>query len=467
MTDFWFNHFNVYIAKGADRWLTTSYERDAIRPYALGNFRDLLGAVAHHPAMLFYLDNWLSSVPGVSFSNNAMEAYADERIRDLGLPPGGVATLILRDRGMDTTAIEDHIQRRQGLNRYRRNAAMRPRSFDSQRDGQQPRRNGLNENYARELLELHTLGVDGGYTQQDVIEVARCFTGWTLAPMHAGQGFLFVPALHDDGKKVVLGKKIKGKGEAQGEAVLDLLATHPSTARFISTKLARRFVADDPPPALVERMAATFLQTDGEIKSVLSTMLRSEEFWSADALQAKVKTPFEFVVSAVRAVDAEIAGLPTGSPEEMAQMMSGRSARRSATGLLHALREMDQPLYGAEPPTGYEDTAADWISSGALLNRMKLSIGLAADRIPGVRVELDGVAVSQGESTDDAVARVGLRLLGRAPSDATVEAIARNIDAGPERLDELGLPRGFARSGEGRTKLTVGWLLASAEFQRK
>ena len=241
MVDFWFNHFNVYAQKGAVRWMLPAYEREAIRPHALGRFRDLVLATARHPAMLFYLDNWLST-------------RADFVV------PGGA------------------------------NAG---------------RRMGLNENYARELMELHTLGVDGGYTQQDVVEVARCFTGWTIDRPQQGGGFIFRPAAHDRGAKRVLGQVIPaGGGQQDGEHVIDILVRHEATARFIATKLARRFVSDDPPASLVERTAATFRRTDGDIRATLETIVTSPEFWSAEAYRAKIKTPLEVVASAVRSTRA-------------------------------------------------------------------------------------------------------------------------------------------------------------------
>ena len=425
LVDFWFNHFNVFIGKGADRWLTASYENEAIRPHVLGNFRDLLGAVARHPAMLFYLDNWTSTAPGVEFGRRDMEPYADRAIREQGLPPGGVATLMLRERGMDTGAIERAIERRQ---RYAGRSSRRPPRFA---DPDEAARRGLNENYARELLELHTLGVDGGYTQQDVVEVARCFTGWTLLPLHAGQGFVYVNELHDRGKKVVLGKTIKGKGLAEGEAVLDMLAAHPSTARFVSEKLARRFVSDDPPASLVDRMADSFLDSRGDIPTVLRTMFYSAEFWAAEYRAAKIKSPFEFVASALRATEADLGARPA---------------------TLHLLRRMGQAPYGAQPPTGYDDAAEAWVSAGALLDRMKFALGLAADRIPGVSGSPYPQS-SPAENLEDQVAEAGRRLLGREPSGQTIDAIVEQFE-GPEVL-------------AGRERLITGWLLASPEFQRR
>jgi hypothetical protein len=240
---FWFNHFNVFSQKGAVRWMVPAYEREAIRPHVLGKFRDLLLATARHPAMLFYLDNWMSTRADLVMPRG---------------PNGGRAS-------------------------------------------------GLNENYARELMELHTLGVDGGYTQQDVTEVARCFTGWTIDRPREGGPYLFRTRAHDAGSKRVLGETIPaGGGERDGERVIDILVRHPSTARFISTKLARHFVSDQPPAALVDRMAATFRSTDGDIRAVMTTLVTSPEFWSRDAYRAKIKTPFEVVVSAVRALGGRL-----------------------------------------------------------------------------------------------------------------------------------------------------------------
>ena len=317
LVDFWFNHFNVFAGKGRTAIYLPEYEREAIRPFVLGRFRDLLGATAQHPAMLFYLDNWLSVDP-------------DAAARQTGRRPA---------------------------------AASQP--------APQRRRKGLNENYARELLELHTLGVDGGYSQKDVVDVARAFTGWTIGPeglprrstptqAPAEAGFRFARALHDDGAKVVLGETIKaGGGVEDGERVLDIVARHPSTARHIATKLARRFVSDEPPEALVARAAARFRETDGDLREVVRAIVTSPEFFAAEARNAKVKTPLEFVVSAVRATGADMP-----KPQVMAR----------------GLRELGMPLYMCQPPTGYDDTAAAWISSGALVARINLAQQIAGDR---------------------------------------------------------------------------------------
>ena len=326
LIDFWFNHFNVFAGKsGLIRPYLTGYERDAIRPHVLGKFRDLLGAVAESPAMLVYLDNWLNSDPN----------------------------------GPDPRALQRARQRAVFNPRRPRFGFTDPRGQLQRRGPQllQPgRRGGLNENYARELLELHTLGVDGGYTQHDVVEVARAFTGWTIDALQQGGGFRFEPRLHDAGEKLVLGHTTEaGDGKDDGERVLDVLARHPSTAQFIATRLARRFVADDPPPALIERAAARFRETDGDIREVVRTIVSSPEFFSPSASRAKVKTPLEFVVSAVRI---------TGAQTDNAQ------------SLVRSLRELGMPPYFCQPPTGYDDTAEAWVNTGALLNRMNFAIAL-------------------------------------------------------------------------------------------
>jgi uncharacterized protein (DUF1800 family) len=296
LTDFWFNHFNVDARKGPERFLLTEYERDVIRPRVFGKFRDLLGATAKSPAMLFYLDNWISVDP------NALAL------------------------------------------------ANRPQP-------QQSQRRGLNENYARELMELHTLGVDGGYTQKDVTEVARAFTGWSIDRPRDGGDFRFQLRLHDRGKKLVLGHTIEaGGGESDGEQVLDILAKHRSTSTFIATKLVRRFVSDVPPATLVDRVAARFRDTGGDLREVVRTILSSKEFLSADAVNAKAKTPFEFLISALRTAGTEI---------------------RDARPYVRTMQELGMPLYQCQPPTGYADTADAWINTGALVARMNVATRIA------------------------------------------------------------------------------------------
>jgi uncharacterized protein (DUF1800 family) len=343
LADFWFNHFNVDSRKGRVRFMLTEYERDAIRPHVLGSFRDLLGATAKSPAMLFYLDNFMSAGPTTPLLRRPRPGMRPGRGR--ALPPPQPAP-----------------------------AAAAPRA---------PR--GLNENYGRELLELHTLGVDGGYTQRDVTEVARAFTGWTIAPAAQGSGFRFEPRMHDEGEKLVLGHRLTAGGQRDGEQVLDLLASHPSTARFIATKLARRFVSDTPPAALVERAAARFRATDGDLREVVRTILLSAEFMAPEAIRAKTKTPFEFVVSGVRTT-----GIPVADPRTL-----GRG-----------LQQMGMPLYQCQPPTGYKDTADAWTSTGALITRMNFALTLARQN-PGVpRVSVDDLLHGEvSEATRTTIAR--------------------------------------------------------------
>ena len=337
LTDFWFNHFNVDSRKGPTRYMLTEYERDAIRPHVLGRFRDLLGATAKSPAMLFYLDNWMSADPSGPHVDRA---------------PPGAGALGARLR-----------QRRQQAGKVGQAAMPQPRP-GQQAAGNRP--TGLNENYGRELLELHTLGVDGGYTQKDVTEVARAFTGWSIQTPRLGGGYRFALALHDDREKRVLGHVIEaGGGERDGEEVLDIVSRHPSTARFISTKLARRFVSDTPPQTLVDRMAAQFLKTDGDLRALMEVLLTSHEFLSPEADRTKVKNPFEFVVSALRATGADV---------------------RNAVPVVRAVAQLGMPLYQCQPPTGYKDTADTWVNTGALVNRMNVASAIASGNMPGVRL---------------------------------------------------------------------------------
>jgi uncharacterized protein (DUF1800 family) len=347
MTDFWFNHFNVFAGKGAVQQYLTEYERDAIRPHVFGKFRDLLGATAQSPAMLFYLDNWQSADPDAQ--NMRMQGRR-----------GGAGGVI-------------GIGRPGRIGRPGQNGRIgRPMPMPMPGGGQNPdpqnaqrQRRGLNENYGRELMELHTLGVDGGYTQEDVVNVARAFTGWTIVGPRQGGSFRFEPRIHDAKEKIVLGQKIKaGGGQSDGEKVLDILAAHPSTAKFIATKLARRFVSDTPPPALVDRAAAKFRETGGDIREVVRTIVTSPEFFSAEAYRAKVKSPFEFVVSAVRATGTEVT---------------------NAMVLVQNVRTLGMPLYGCQPPTGYPDKAEAWVNTGALLNRMNFAVQLVGGRMRGIQ----------------------------------------------------------------------------------
>lgn len=441
MTDFWFNHFNVFIGKNADRWLTTSYEYEAIRPHALGNFRDLLGATARHPAMLFYLDNWQSTDPNANINQRQLRQHYYVALRQQGRYPGDLMLEVLRRRGVDTAQAERMIERQMRRFEAASDGRMgRRRSGRQRRQSQQrqQRPRGLNENYARELLELHTLGVEGGYTQEDVVEVARCFTGWTMLPLQLGPEFLYINDMHDKGTKVVLDHTIRNAGQRDAEQVLDILARQPSTARFISTKLARWFVNDEPPDSLVDKMADTFRETDGDIRALLRTLLSSEEFWAPEAVGAKVKTPFEFVASAARATNAELGQRPPG--------------------LVMALRELGQPLYAAQPPTGYKETADAWVSTGGLLARMKVALGLAVNRLPGVQSQVAADWV-EANSREQMVSRLARDVLGRPVSENTHATVVAELEKAGAEI------RAGGRQFE--TRLALGWLLASPEFQRQ
>jgi uncharacterized protein (DUF1800 family) len=334
LDDFWFNHFNVFYEKGADRFLIPQYEREAIRPHVLGQFRDLLEATAKSPAMLFFLDN-------------------SESVR----------------ADLDANDKKRKVKR------------------------------GLNENYGRELMELHTLGVNGGYTQKDVTEVARCFTGWTIEEPRKGGSFFYNDKLHDKGEKVVLGHVIAaGGGIEDGEQVLDILARHPSTAHFISKELAQRFVADNPPEALVNKMAQTFLSTNGSIREVMKTMLNSKEFWSEGAYRAKVKSPFEMVASSARALDANVI---------------------DAWALAGQVGQLGEPLYRKLEPTGYSNLNSEWVNTASLLGRMNFALQLAQNHVESVKVD-----VSRFGNDPDQVAKA---LMFRAMSPATRAAIDKAL----------------------------------------
>jgi uncharacterized protein (DUF1800 family) len=394
MTDFWFNHFNVFVGKGPDRYLLTSYERDVIRPHALGKFEDLLVATAQSPAMLFYLDNWLSVGPNSDVAN--------------GIPKQA---------------------NRQSRQRVRNKG---------QTNQSKGKRNGLNENYGRELMELHTLGVNGGYTQQDVTEVARVFTGWTLKQPKQGGGFTFEERTHEPGDKMVLGHRIKPKGEKEGLEVLHILAHHPSTAKFICANLAIRFVSDEPPQPLVDRMTQTFLKKDGNIREVLKTMLDSPEFWAPDAYRAKVKTPLEFVVSAVRASGAQVT---------------------EAMPIARQLQNMGMPLYGMQPPTGYSMKADAWVNSSALLGRMNFALALTSGKVKGVQVDSDQ---AQNNDPQQSLATLENSLLAGDVSKQTHDVISARLQDSKishRKLDDPARPP--------NTGLIAGLLLGSPEFQRR
>jgi uncharacterized protein (DUF1800 family) len=398
MVDFWENHFSIFANKDDDRYLLTAFDRETIRPFALARFRDLLGATAHSPAMLFYLDNWRSSVP------RPYPARGDK--------PAGV-------------------------------------------DG------GFNENYARELMELHTLGVDGGYSQKDVQEVARCFSGWTIQKPNEQGLFVYRPGFHDDGEKTVLGHKIlAGGGYADGERVLDILATHPSTAKFIATKLARRFISDDPPPAVIDRAAAVFLKTDGSIRETLRAIITSPEFFSSAAYRAKMRSPLEYVAAAMRATSAETDG---------------------DRPVLDFIGRMGQPLFGRITPDGYPDRGDQWLSSGAMVARLNFAAALATNRMRGTTVDFAKLLAGIDQSNKDAAAARLMSLIThnelsdstrRAIKTSTAEALV--IKTSPPQTN---VPAGFSANGSppppplpqisGYVPEMIALLIGSPEFQHR
>jgi uncharacterized protein (DUF1800 family) len=399
MVDFWFNHFNVFAEKGEDRWLLTSYERDTIRPHAMGKFRDLLGATAKSPAMLFYLDNWQSVDP---------KAWA-------------------------------RLQQEQAARRAYRGPLPAPSANPNQAKRQE---RGLNENYGRELMELHTLGVDGGYSQQDVVEVARCFTGWTIREPQRDPQFWFNERLHDPNPKMILGHKINAGGMRDGEEVLDLLARDAHTALNLSLEIARHFVSDNPPDALVDRMAKAYEGTDGDIRAVLHTMIYSPEFWSREAYRAKIKTPFELVASAARAVGADI-----DVPLALVQW-TGR---------------IGEPLYQCQPPTGYSDKADAWVNTGALLSRLNYSLALTGNRLPGVLTDIRSLlgAGAAGEPVQVLDQAIAVLLSGEA-SPQTRETLEKQMN--DPRVLQASLDDPITHVNEG---MIAGLVLGAPEFQRR
>ncbi len=409
MTDFWLNHFNVFLHKNdATPYYMVSFERDVIRPRAVGKFEDLLEATAHSPAMMIYLDNSSSIGP---------DSVAAERA----------------DR--------------------RPNNKKKPE--------------GLNENYGRELMELHTLGVNGGYTQADVTQASRILTGWTVEKPERGGGFQFAPNRHEPGTKIVMGQKFKDRGEDEGRQLLHMLATRPATAQFISRKLAVRFVSDDPPQALIDRMAKTFLSSDGDISAVLSTLFHAPEFWDASVYRAKIKTPIEFVASAARASNADIENLQP---------------------LANAVREMGMPLYGCVTPNGYSWTADTWVSTNALVNRMNFALSMAANRLPGISIAWDPTETLNNDAAtlethpsapDPQVeeARLEALLVTGGVSESTRTAVLQQFEQQKNQNSAIAVPIGAPErrkfreravtETEKQDQLLAGLLLGSPEFQRR
>lgn len=427
MVDFWTNHFNVYANKAATRWFLPQYDRDVIRPNALGNFKDLLLATAKSPAMLFYLDNFQSVAPNTQNNRRLMQ-------------------------------------------------------------NQQRQQRGINENYAREIMELHTLGVDGGYTQQDIREIARCFTGWTIVdargyrrafltmangqtderaeramrragiPLDTPSGtFYFNENWHDKGEKQVLGQKINEGGIKDGLKVIEILANHPSTAKFIARKLAVKFVSDNPSEKLVNRVAEAFTKSKGDIKTTLRALFTSEEFFAADNYRAKIKTPFELLVSSLRTLGAETNG----------------------NQIQALLSKMGEPLYGYQAPTGYPDTAEDWVNTGALLERMNFAVAFVSNRIPGTQVNLRNFEASEKtkilENSINVILNGEINPNTRSTLIKQIEQplIEPKFDAETDDEDEMmnGRNRRQTRmlppSGNAEVFKVVGLILGSPDFQRQ
>lgn len=488
MVDFWTNHFNVYANKQSVRWFLPEYDRDVIRPNALGKFKDLLLATAKSPAMLYYLDNFESVAPNNNQNNNR---------------PGQQLNPQQLERLMQNPQARERIKQQRGLTDAQLDEFIKQAKNNPQmvQQAQQRQQRGINENYAREIMELHTLGVDGGYTQKDIQEVARAFTGWTITdprgyrraanvtgmddkrgeqmarqmgiPADTESGkFVFVDRFHDKGDKMILGQKVNEGGVNDGLKVIDMLAHHPSTAKFIAKKLAVKFVNDNPSEAFVNRIAAAFTKSDGDIKATLRAMFTDPEFYAPENYRAKIKTPFEVVVSGIRTIGADTNGMAV-------QQM---------------LAKMGEQLYNWIAPTGYPDTAEDWVNTGALLERMNFAVALASNRIPGTKVDLAKLGNSSGDKSkllDNYLAVV----LHNEVSETTKSSLLKQLDQPlPEvsmgnnnsmAMENASMQRPNAQAGQppqrgqgqpgrllppsGNPELfkVVGLILGSPEFQRQ
>ena len=413
MVDFWQNHFNVFSGKAAVRWYIPSYERDVLRKNALGNFKDLLIGTAQSPAMLFYLDNFESMSPNVRLAARPKQLqprferrprFNDRRIND-------------RLDGRISPMQREHQMERNGANADRDLRQLEKLNVQKKQQPKNQRNRGINENYARELMELHTLGVDGGYTQQDIIEVAKCFTGWTIADprgyrqiaasaikgnedhrlariqraagvpddVESGQ-FYFNSNWHEKGPKTVLGQTIDEGGMKDGLKVLDILVNSDATAKFIAKKLAIKFVSDTPSDAFVGRIAAAFHKSHGDIKTTLRAIFTDAEFYAPENYRSKIKSPFELAVSSIRALGGDTNG--------------GR-------GMYAMLRKLGEVPYGYQAPTGYPDLAEDWVNTGALLERLNFAVALSSNRVPGTRVDLrEFAAPTKQEMLDKAIDKI-------------------------------------------------------------
>lgn len=480
MVDFWMNHFNVYAGKAAVRWFIPSYERDVIRKNALGNFKDLVVGTAQHPAMLFYLDNFQSISPDERQINATRGNERLQRLMGNGGQLNERQRERMRARGLTDEQINKRVERaKQAMNNQPKN------------------KRGINENYARELMELHTLGVDGGYTQQDIVEVAKAFTGWTIADprgyrkaaaneiqekenkqlarlqkmagvpddLDSGE-FYFNENWHDKSTKTVLGQKVNEGGMKDGLKVIDILVSQPATAKFIAKKLAVKFVSDNPSDELVSKIAQAFQKSNGDIKTTLRAMVDSPEFYAQENYRAKIKTPFELLVSSLRALDADVKPSPA---------------------LLGLLNKMGEPLYGYQAPTGYPDTAEDWVNTGALLERMNFAVALSSNRIPQTKVNL---AKFEAASKQEILNKVIGEVLHDEISANTKTTLLKQIEQPlPEvklaettdETDTAMMPNGGNQgrrgqmrqarlnnpSGNAEVFKVVGLLLGSPEFQRQ
>jgi uncharacterized protein (DUF1800 family) len=474
MVDFWQNHFNVFSGKAATRWYIPSYERDVIRKHALGNFKDLVVGTAQHPAMLFYLDNFESRSPSAQ-ANNRGNGPLQRALRDGNLTPQ-MRERIKRNQGITDAELDQRLKQMQN------------------RPQQQRPQMGINENYARELMELHTLGVDGGYTQKDIVEVAKAFTGWTIADprgyrrsaamtisgeenrrldrlqqlagvpndLESGE-FFFNPRWHEGGTKTVLGQKVNEGGVKDGLKVIDILVKHSSTAKFIARKLAVKFVSDNPDEKLVNRVAEAFSKSSGDIKTTLRALFTDREFFDAKNYRAKIKTPFELAVSSIRAV-----GGNTNAGPAMVAM----------------LNKLGEIPYGYQAPTGYPDTAEDWVNTGALLERLNFAIAVASNRIPGTRVDLKSFEKKERSKILDAAIT---QILDNDVSAATRATLLKQIEqplpevkAGSETTNaDDDMPNGAGiRPGGRQARLlnptgnpevfkVVSLVLGTPEFQRQ
>jgi uncharacterized protein (DUF1800 family) len=413
MEDFWFNHFNVFENKGADRWMLTAYVRDSIRPHTMGKFQDLLLATAKSPAMLFFLDNWLSADPLAS--KEYQQEMAARRRRYQGIFMGGYPPGTFPGNTMPVAG-----------------AAA----------GKKKQERGINENYGREVMELHTLGVDGGYTQQDVIEMAKCLSGWTVKEPRKDPRFFFDDHIHTNGKKVVLGRTFNYGGMKDGEEALKMLANQTATAHFISTEIARHFVSDNPPEALVDRMAQTFSSSHGEIHEVLKTMIYSPEFWSRQTYRAKVKTPFELAASTARALNSEVS---------------------VAVQLVQWVGRMGEPLFQCQPPTGYSDKAETWVNTGSLLNRLNFAMTLAGGKMLGASVDMESLLGKDATGDPEmALARALDVFLDSQVAPATHEVLEQRLN--DPQIVQAKLDDPVKHVNEG---MIAGLVLGAPEFQRR